>query len=122
MPFSPRLLMNKGREEEALSTLAKLRGLPRDNVLVQIELLEIKSEVIFERRAFAKRFPALANNDKSIFKREIAQYANIFRDKDSFKRVAIGGLVMFFQQWTGIDSSTYKFLLHVYHTAILTRF
>ncbi|KAI5244708.1 general substrate transporter [Aureobasidium subglaciale] len=107
MPFSPRLLMNKGREEEALQTLANLRGLPKEHILVQIEHLEIKSEVVFERRAFAKRFPLLGGDNQSIFKREIAQYTNIFRSKDSFKRVALGSLVMFFQQWTGIDSIIY---------------
>ena len=105
MPFSPRLLMNKGREEEAITTLAMLRGLPADHQLVQVEFLEIKSEVEFERRAFAKRFPALGGNQKSIFRREIAQYTNILRTKDSFKRVGTAMLVMFFQQWSGIDSS-----------------
>jgi hypothetical protein len=33
------------------------------------------------------------------------QYSNIFRSRDNFKRVALASLVMFFQQWTGIDSS-----------------
>ena len=73
---------------------------------MQIEFLEIKSESIFEERAFEKRFPQLA--DKSVHNRllrEVAQYANIFRTKDAFKRVAMAGLVMFFVQWSGIDSS-----------------
>jgi MFS family permease len=104
MPFSPRWLMNKDREEEALNTLAKLRNLPQDHELVQIELLEIKAEVLFERQAFAKQFSSLANGSSSIIRREAAQYANIFRSKDSFKRVAIGSLVMFFQQWSGMSS------------------
>jgi MFS family permease len=105
MPYSPRLLMKKGRENEALATLASLRGLPTDHMLVQVEFLEIKSEVIFERRAFAKRFPAMAAKNNSVIRRELAEYATIFRTKDSFKRVALGCLVMFFQQWSGIDSS-----------------
>jgi hypothetical protein len=105
MPFSPRWLMNNDREEEASRTLANLRNLPEDHELVRIELLEIKAEVIFERQVFAKQFPSLANGSSGILRREAAQYANIFRTKDSFKRVAIGSLVMFFQQWSGIDSS-----------------
>jgi hypothetical protein len=36
---------------------------------------------------------------------ELAQYVNLFRTMDAFKLVATAGLVMFFQQWTGIDSS-----------------
>jgi hypothetical protein len=137
MPFSPRWLMNNDREEEASRTLANLRNLPEDHELVRIELLEIKAEVIFERQVFAKQFPSLANGSSGILRREAAQYANIFRTKDSFKRVgrygskncaqrhpagwpafysdsnlsqvAIGSLVMFFQQWSGIDSSELPF-------------
>lgn len=97
MPFSPRWLINKGRDEEALRTLARLRNLPEDHSLIQVEFLEIKSEAEFERRIFARRFPKVTQD--STFRREIAQYVNIFRTKDSFKRVAIGSLVMFFQQW-----------------------
>ncbi|KAK4899543.1 hypothetical protein LTR27_003276 [Elasticomyces elasticus] len=105
MPFSPRLLMNKGRDEEALHNLSRLRGLPKDHELVQVEYLEIKAEVTFEQEIFAEQFPNLKAD--SIWTREMAQYANIFRTKDNFKRVAIGGLIMFFQQWSGIDSIIY---------------
>lgn len=108
LPFSPRLLMNKGKEEEALRTLANLRGLPENHELVQVEFLEIKAEVLFERKDFAKKFPNVKTD--SIFRREIAQYVTIFRNKDSFKRVALGSLVMFFQQWSGIDSSKWTML------------
>jgi MFS family permease len=108
MPFSPRLLVNKGREEEALKTLSRLRSLPEDGHLVQIEFLEIKSEAIFERNIFDKRFPNLSKQaGGNVWLRELAQYTNIFRTKDSFKRVAIASLVMFFQQWSGIDSSRF---------------
>lgn len=104
LPYSPRLLLSKGREEEALKTLASLRSLPIDHELVRIEFLEIKSEVLFEKRAFDERFPHLsAAAGGSVFKRELAQYSNIFRTKDNFKRVAIAGLIMFFQQWSGIE-------------------
>ena len=108
MPYSPRLLINKGREEDALNTLSRLRQLPRDDPLVRVEFLEIKSESIFERRIFDSRFPDLAAKaGENRLLRELAQYANIFRSKDAFKRVAIAGLIMFFQQWSGIDSSMF---------------
>jgi MFS family permease len=110
MPYSPRLLVKKGRDDEALKTLAGLRNLPQDNILVQVEFLEIKSEVMFENRAFAKRFPSMAAKKQSVWRRELAEYATIFRNKESFKRVALGSLVMFFQQWSGIDSSAYPHL------------
>ncbi|KAF2164349.1 hypothetical protein M409DRAFT_67880 [Zasmidium cellare ATCC 36951] len=107
MPFSPRLLVKKGKEEQALQTLAGLRNLPANHRLVQVEFLEIKSEVVFECNAFEKRFPALATKTNNVLRRELAQYSTIFRSGDSFKRVAMGSLVMFFQQWSGIDSIIY---------------
>ncbi|KAH7407194.1 quinate permease [Cadophora sp. MPI-SDFR-AT-0126] len=108
MPFSPRLLVNKGKDAEALKTLAYLRNLPEDHYLVQVEYLEIKSDFEFEKTIFDKRFPKLSKDvGDSVWRREFAQYSNIFRSKDNFKRVALASLVMFFQQWTGIDSIIY---------------
>lgn len=105
LPFSPRLLVNKGRDAEALKTLSELRQLPEDHHLVRLEFLEIRAESIFEQRAFDKRFPDLASKvGSNRFLRELAQYRNIFSSKDNFKRVFIGGVVMFLQQWSGIDS------------------
>ncbi|KAJ5096207.1 quinate permease [Penicillium alfredii] len=106
IPFSPRMLVGRGQDNDALKVLSRLRGVPQDDPLLQIEYLEIKSEVLFEQRTFAQRFPDLANG-RSIWRREFAQYTNIFRTRDNFKRVATAGLVMFFQQWSGIDSIIY---------------
>lgn len=119
LPYSPRMLITKGREEEAFKTLASLRGLPEDDVVLRCEYLEIKSEALFEQRVFAQRFPHLAESGRSVWRRELAQYANIFRTKDNFKRVAIAGLVMFFQQWSGIDSIIY-YASSVFQTLGLT--
>jgi sugar porter (SP) family MFS transporter len=108
MPFTPRLLVNKGKDSEALKTLAYLRNLPEDHYLVQVEFLEIKADREFEKAIFERRFPELASAvGDSVWRRELAQYSNVFRSKDSFKRVAIASMVMFFQQWNGIDSIIY---------------
>ncbi|KAJ5708525.1 hypothetical protein N7488_008326 [Penicillium malachiteum] len=108
MPFSPRWLVKQGRDEEAQATLAWMRKVPVEHELVQVEYLEIKSEALFEERAFAKAFPKLAESEnKSIFMNQIAQYANCFRSIDNFKRVATAWLIMFFQQWSGIDAIIY---------------
>jgi MFS family permease len=73
---------------------------------VQVEFLEIKADAEFERAIFDKRFPELSKAaGNSIWRREFAQYSNTFRSKDNFKRVALASVVMFMQQWTGIDSS-----------------
>ncbi|KAL3425650.1 MFS quinate transporter [Phlyctema vagabunda] len=108
MPFSPRWLVKVGRDEEAKSTLAWLRKLPIDDELIQVEFLEIKAEFLFEERAFQKAFPKLGAKEKrSVWIHEIAQYANCFRTLDNFKRVSTAWLVMFFQQWSGIDAIIY---------------
>ncbi|KIA75769.1 hypothetical protein HK57_00455 [Aspergillus ustus] len=108
LPFSPRWLVKKGRDEEAMQTLSYLRKLPIDHPLIDIEYKEIKAEYLFEQRAFAKAFPQLAEKEKqSVIMREFAQYYNILRKWDAFKRVATAWLVMFFQQWSGIDAIIY---------------
>lgn len=108
MPFSPRWLVKQGRNEEALKTLAWLRKLPENHELVRVEYLEIKAECVFEQRSFERAFPTLGAKEKnSVLYREYAQYCNIFRTWDNFKRVSTAWLVMFFQQWSGIDSIIY---------------
>ncbi|KAJ5279026.1 hypothetical protein N7478_004398 [Penicillium angulare] len=101
------MLINKGREEEALKTLASLRNLPEDSIILRYEFLEIKSKVLFQQRSFARRFPHLAESGHSVWRREFVQYTNIFRTKANFKRVAIAGLIVFFQQWSGVDAIIY---------------
>ncbi|KAJ5209991.1 Major facilitator superfamily domain general substrate transporter [Penicillium cf. griseofulvum] len=108
MPFSPRWLVKQGRDQEAQDTIAWMRKLTVDHDLVQMEYLEIKAEAVFEERAFAKASPKLADKEKkSVFMNQIAQYANCFRSMDNFKRVCIAWLVMFFQQWSGVDAIIY---------------
>ncbi|OJJ94985.1 hypothetical protein ASPACDRAFT_1892153 [Aspergillus aculeatus ATCC 16872] len=108
LPFSPRWLVKQGRDEEARRTLSYLRKLPADHPAVEHEYKEIKAECLFEQRAFARTFPHLAEREKqSVLAREFAQYYNIVRTWDNFKRVAMAWLVMFFQQWSGIDAIIY---------------
>lgn len=47
----------------------------------------------------------MAQEEQSKFVREVAGYITLFRSRDNFKRVCTAWLVMFWQQWTGIDSS-----------------
>lgn len=108
MPYSPRWLVKVGRDEEAKATLAWMRKLPVDNKLVQAEFLEIKAESVFEKKAFARDFPEMAEAGRqSAFKEQMAQYANCFRTRDNFMRILTGFLTMFWQQWSGIDAVIY---------------
>lgn len=100
MPFSPRWLVKQDRDDEAIKTLAWLRKLHKDDPLIRVEYLEIKAECMFERRAFELSFPNLSEKQKnSVWTSEVAQYVNVFRTWDNFKRVSTAWLVMFFQQW-----------------------
>lgn len=100
LPFSPRWLVKKGRDQEAIKTLSYLRKLPEDDERVQLEFLEIKAEQLFEQRAFAKNFPQLAAKEGgNEWLNELAQYYIIMTNWTHFKRVFIGWTVMFWQQW-----------------------
>lgn len=112
MPFSPRWLVKVGRDEEAKSTLAWMRKLPIDDDAVQVEYLEIKAEAVFEQKAFARDFPNYAEKDTNVFKQQFAQYVNCFRSRDNLKRVCTAWLVMFWQQWSGIDASKFFVFPH----------
>ncbi|KAK9449618.1 general substrate transporter [Limtongia smithiae] len=108
LPFSPRWLVSKGRNEEALKTLAYLRKLPQDDAAIQSEFKEMLAEALFQKRVFAKNFPKLAEREKqNVWYNEIVQYYNIVHTWDNFRRVATAWLVMFFQQWSGIDAIIY---------------
>ncbi|KAH7099832.1 general substrate transporter [Auriculariales sp. MPI-PUGE-AT-0066] len=87
LPYSPRWLVNQGRDDEALAVLAKARRLPDTNDLVQIEFLEIRAEYLFEKETSEAKWP---------------QYQAVL-----FRRVATGAITMFFQQWTGINAILY---------------
>lgn len=115
MPFSPRWLVHHGREDEARQVLARLRGLPRDHELVELEFLEIKAQSLFEKRTVAEHFPHLVGGNGTggsptawnTFKLQFVAIAALFRTGAMRKRVAVATVTMFFQQWTGINAVLY---------------
>jgi len=108
MPFSPRWLMGQGREDEALAVLARARGEDPQSEIIQLEFLEIKAEYLFERETSAEQFPQFQDGSfSSNFKLGLHGYLSLLTSRTLFRRVAIGSLVMFFQQWTGINAILY---------------
>jgi sugar porter (SP) family MFS transporter len=108
MPFSPRWLVNQGRDDEALQVLSRARHLPPDSELVQIEFLEIRAQYIFEKETSAIKFPMYQDNTwASNFKLGFYDYLSLFTDRSLLYRVAVGSLTMFFQQWSGINAVLY---------------
>lgn len=108
MPFSPRWLVNNGRDEEALMVLSRARGMPPDSEVVQIEFLEIKAQYLFEQETSAMQFPQYQDGTfKSNFKLGLFSYLSLLKSATLLRRVAIGTLTMFFQQWTGVNAILY---------------
>ncbi|KAJ7903488.1 general substrate transporter [Mycena olivaceomarginata] len=84
MPFSPRWLVNQGRNDEALSVLSYARGLPEDSDLVQIEFLEIKAQYLFEKETSEMRFPQYQDGTfSSNFKLGFFAYASLLQERST---------------------------------------
>ncbi|PFH53022.1 hypothetical protein AMATHDRAFT_79415 [Amanita thiersii Skay4041] len=108
MPFSPRWLVNNGRNDEAVVVLSKARVMPPDSDLVQIEFLEIRAQHLFEKETSELRFPQFQDGSfLSNFKLGLYQYWSLLRNRSLLYRVATGTLTMFFQQWTGVNAILY---------------
>ncbi|KAK3689540.1 putative hexose transport-related protein [Podospora appendiculata] len=108
MPFSPRWLVHHGREDEARKVLSSLRGLSANHELVELEFLEIKAQSLFEKRSIAEMFPHLREPTAwNTFKLQWVAIAKLFQTRAMFKRVIVATVVMFFQQWTGINAVLY---------------
>ncbi|KAI5777844.1 general substrate transporter [Geopyxis carbonaria] len=88
LPESPRWFVKKGRNEEALAALARLRGQPLDSDYLKDELAEIQVNYEYEM---------------SISQ---ANWSDCFKGlgpAGNFRRVLIGVFLQMFQQWTGIN-------------------
>ncbi|KAJ5238065.1 hypothetical protein N7489_008156 [Penicillium chrysogenum] len=84
LPYSPRWLAGRGRDEEALQVLRKLRGLDTTDERVIREWVEIRSEVAYCNES----------------------YLDCFR-KGCWKRTHVGMGLMFFQQFGGVNALIY---------------
>lgn len=96
LPFSPRWLMMKHRDDECIDSLSKLRRLEPDNALLRAEYLEIKAAVMFDEETEAEYN---ANNKFGAWR---ALFAG-----NMLKRLGIGCWLMIFQQFTGINAVLY---------------
>ncbi|KZF23319.1 sugar transporter [Xylona heveae TC161] len=97
LPFSPRWLMMKHRDEEAIASLCKLRRLDRQDPLLHAEYLEIKAAVAFDEETEQELVGAGGR---------LAPWKNLFLP-NMLKRLGIGCWIMIFQQFTGINAILY---------------
>ncbi len=107
LPFSPRWLVSKGRDKEALASLSKLRQLPESDKRVQQEWYDIRAEVAFQREVLAERHPQLQNRSRaSRVKLELVSWMDCFK-RGCWRRTHVGVGLMFFQQFVGINALIY---------------
>lgn len=102
LPFSPRWLSSKGRDDEALQVLAKLRKLPTTDARVVQEWYEIRAEVSFAQEVSRERHPHLqANTRANRTKLELVSWTDCFK-RGCWRRTLVGMGIMFFQQFVGM--------------------
>ncbi|RMZ91739.1 hypothetical protein DV736_g1016, partial [Chaetothyriales sp. CBS 134916] len=95
LPFSPRCLMMKHREDQCLALLSQLRRLDQSDPLLVAEFLEIKAAVMFDEETEVEMNGAGG---------WLAPWKALFRP-NMFKRLSIGCWIMIFQQFTGISAA-----------------
>ncbi|EFY92295.1 MFS monosaccharide transporter, putative [Metarhizium acridum CQMa 102] len=107
LPFSPRWLASKGRDEDALLNLAKLRCLPLTDPRVQREWMEIITESRFQNGILAERHPNLVKGGvANKLKLEFSTWMDCFK-RGCWRRTHVGAGLMFFQQFVGINALIY---------------
>ncbi|MCJ1301208.1 hypothetical protein MMC08_004007 [Hypocenomyce scalaris] len=97
LPFTPRWLMMKHRDDECIASLCKLRRLDAQDPLLRAEYLEIKAAVMFDEEVdaeFASQHGAFGG-------------LGLLFKGSMFKRLSIGCWIMIFQQFTGINAVLY---------------
>lgn len=103
LPFSPRWLMLRGREEECLDGLAKLRGRAADAPDIQLEFRALQAERLVEQEAAKERY---GMNDVT-FKVSMWEYKRLLTTKPLLHRLMLGAGAQALQQWTGINAIIY---------------
>lgn len=102
-PESPRYHLMRHQEDAALRALAQLRRADHpDSPCLRDEYLAIKAEVLFDESLARERFPG--KTGAALY---VAQYGSLVATGPARRRLAIGCLVGFFQQFQGCNAIIY---------------
>ncbi|RSL42557.1 hypothetical protein CEP54_015437 [Fusarium duplospermum] len=95
LPDSPRYFVKRGRIEDAIDALARVRGQPKDSKYVQTELAEIIANEEYERQIIPSTswFGSWANCFKG----------SLWDGKSNLRRTILGTSLQMMQQWTGVN-------------------
>lgn len=104
LPYSPRWLASRGKDQECLDSLCRLRKLPPSDARVQAEWLNIRAEACRNHEDLIERHPnAQGDSFGAQFKMEIASWLDMFKP-GIIRRTMVGVVMMFFQQFCGINA------------------
>lgn len=98
LPFSPRWLANKGRDDEVLETLGKLRQLSATDPRVEKEWLDILAESRYQAQQFAEAHSGIVQRGLGDrIRLEFASWGDCFKGR-SWRRTVVGSGITVFQQ------------------------
>ncbi|KAJ5357252.1 hypothetical protein N7541_004410, partial [Penicillium brevicompactum] len=107
LPYSPRWLAGRGRDEEALQVLCKLRGVETTDPRVLQEWVDIRSEAAYCTEVSIVRHPNCQDGSySSRAMLHVWSYLDCFR-KGCWKRTHVGIGLLFFQQFGGVNALIY---------------
>ena len=104
LPPSPRWLVARRRDREALEVLARLRQRGKEDARVRKEWIEIRAEAELHRYLSIARHPHLQGTSLGNRVRlSLASWADCFKP-GCWRRTHVGMGLMFFQQFVGINA------------------
>ncbi|KAG6208990.1 hypothetical protein E4U35_007804 [Claviceps purpurea] len=95
LPDSPRYFVKKGKIQQAINALSRVRGQPPNSEYVQSEIAEIVANEEYERALIPSTtwFGSWANCFKG----------SVFSAKSNLRRTILGTSLQMMQQWTGVN-------------------
>lgn len=95
LPDSPRYFVKKGKIQQAIDALSRVRGQPENSEYVQTELAEIIANEEYERALIPSTtwFGSWANCFKG----------SLWSAKSNLRRTILGTSLQMMQQWTGVN-------------------
>lgn len=95
LPDSPRYYVKKGRVDDAINALCKLRGQPRDSEYIEAEIAEIVANEEYERSVIPDA--GWFGSWKNCFT------GSLWVQKSNLRRTILGTSLQMMQQWTGVN-------------------